>query len=125
MEKFRKLKNYKASLKLKENVTPSYYEARKLLVHLLPLLVAKLQTLIAQDLLEYVTSGGSKWASPIIVVRKSDRDIRTCGDYKKGANQKVYLDLYPIPNVEVVLYALAGIYKNRFENSIPPNTNRQ
>ena len=42
MEKTGKLKNYKASLKLKENVTPSYYEARKLPVHLLPLLVAKL-----------------------------------------------------------------------------------
>ena len=33
MEKTKKLKNYKASLKLKENVTPSYYETQKLLVH--------------------------------------------------------------------------------------------
>ena len=31
-----KLKNNKASLKLKENVAPFYYEARKLPLHLLP-----------------------------------------------------------------------------------------
>ena len=42
IEKTGKLKNYKANLKLKENVTPSYYEACKLPVHLLPLAVAKL-----------------------------------------------------------------------------------
>ena len=44
MEKSGKLKNYKASLKLKEKVT----------VHLLPLVVAKLWQLIEQDFLEYV-----------------------------------------------------------------------
>ena len=54
MGESRKLKNYKASLKLKENVTPSYYEARKLPVHLLPLVVAKLRKLIEQDPLEHV-----------------------------------------------------------------------
>ena len=33
--------------------------------------------------------GGSKWASPIVVLRKSDGDIRICGDYKIGVNHKV------------------------------------
>ena len=54
-----KLKNYKANLKLKENVTPSYYKARKLPVHLLTSMVAKLRKLIVQDFLEHVPSGGS------------------------------------------------------------------
>ena len=54
IEKTRKFKNCKASLKLKENVTPSYYEAQKLPVHLLSLVVAKLRILIEQDLLELV-----------------------------------------------------------------------
>ena len=43
LEKTGKLKNYRASSKLKENVTPSYYEAQKLPVYLLPLVVAKLR----------------------------------------------------------------------------------
>ena len=104
MEKTGKLKNYKASLKLKENVTPSNYEAQKLPVYLLLLVVAKLLKLIEQDLLEYVPSGGSKWSSPIVVLRKSNGDIRICGDYKIGLNHKVYLDSYQIPNVEVAIH---------------------
>ena len=59
-EKTGKLKNYKASLRLKENVTSSYYETQKLTVHLLPLVVVKLGKLIEQDLLEYVPLGVSK-----------------------------------------------------------------
>ena len=76
---------------------------------MLPLVVAKLQKLIEQDILEHVPPGGSKWASLIVVVRKSDGDIHICGDYKKGINHKVCSDSYPIPNVEVALHALAGM----------------
>ena len=57
MEKSRKLKNYKASLELRDG-TPAYYEGRKLPVHLLPLVVAKLLKLIEQDFLEHVTHWG-------------------------------------------------------------------
>ena len=53
-----KLKNYRSCLKLKENATPSNYEARKLSVHLFPLVVAILRKLIEQDLLEHVPPGG-------------------------------------------------------------------
>ena len=109
MEKTGKLKNYKASLKLKENVTPSYYEAQKLPVHLLPLVVAKLWKFREQDLLEHVSPGGSKWVSLIVVLRKSDGNICICGDYKIGANHKACLDSYPILNVEVAIHTLAGI----------------
>ena len=109
MEKTEKLKKYKTSLRLKENVTLSYYEVRKLPVHLLPLVVAKLRKFIEQGLLEHVPPGSSKWASLIVVLRKSDGDIRICGDYKIGVNHKVCSDSYPIPNVEVALHILAGI----------------
>ena len=109
MEKTGKLKNYKASLKLKENVTPSYHETRKLPVHLLSLVAAKLWKLIEQDLLEHVPPRGSKWASPIAVLRNSDGDIRIRGDYKIGVNHKVCSDSYPIPNVVDALHALAGM----------------
>lgn len=70
IEKTGKLKNYEASLKLKENVSPSYYEARKIPVHLLLLVIAKLRKLIKEDLVEPAPPGGSKWASPIVVLKK-------------------------------------------------------
>ena len=76
---------------------------------MLPLVVAKLQKLTEQNLLEHVPPVGSKWASPIVVLRKSDGDIRICGDYKIGVNHKVFLDSYPIPNVKVAFHALAGM----------------
>ena len=72
-KKWKVKKNYKASLRLKENVTSSYYEAHELSVYLLPLVVAKLRKLIEQDFLENVSPAGSKWVSPIVVLRKSDR----------------------------------------------------
>ena len=90
-------------------LTPSYYEARKLPVHLLPLVVAKVQKLIEQGLLEHVPPRGSKWASPIVVLRKSDGHIPICGDYKIGVNHKVCSDSYPISNVEVTIYTLADM----------------
>lgn len=68
----KKQTNYEASLKLKENAPP-YYEAQKLPVHLLPLVVAKLRKLVEQeDLLEIVPPGGSKVTiinSPIGLLR--------------------------------------------------------
>ena len=109
MEKTVKLKNSKASLKLKENVSPSYYQVRKLPVHLLPLVVAKLRKSIEQDLLEHVPFVGSKCASTIEVLRKSDGDIRIGGDYKIGVTRKVCSDSYPIPNVEVTFHALTSM----------------
>ena len=75
----------------------------------MPLVVAKLQKLIQQNFLEYVPPGGKKWASPIIVLRKSDGDIRIYGDYEIGINHKVFLDSYPMPNVKVALHTLAGM----------------
>ena len=76
---------------------------------MLSFVVAKLQKLIEQHLLEHVPPGGSKWASPIVVLRKSDGDIRICGDCKIGINHKVCSDSYPISNVEVAFHALAGM----------------
>ena len=73
------LKNHKPSFELKENVIPSYYEARKLPVPLLPLVVAKLRKLIEHDLLEDVPPGSMLWEpysshqnglfSPLLVMR--------------------------------------------------------
>ena len=87
----------------------SFYKARKIPVHLLPLVGAKLQKLMEQDLLEHVPPRGSKWASIIVVLRKSDRDIHICGDYKIGVNHKVCLDSYPMPNVKDAIHSLAGM----------------
>ena len=102
------LKNYKATLRVKENCSPSYFEARRIPIHLRPMVIKKLEEMINQGILEHVPKGGSNWASPIVVLKKKDGDLRICGDYKVGVNHKICADSYPIPNVETILHALAG-----------------
>ena len=58
---------------------------------------------------EHVPPRGSKWASPIVVLKKSDGDIHIGGDNKIGINHKVCSESYPIPNVEIAIHALAGM----------------
>ena len=53
--------------------------------------------------------GGSKWASTIVVLRKSDWDIRICGDYEIDVNHKVCSDSYPILNVKAGIHAMTSM----------------
>nr|XP_047146105.1 uncharacterized protein K02A2.6-like [Hydra vulgaris] len=105
----RRLINYKANILLKNGVQPTYFESRPLPIHITPLVVDKLNGMIQQGLLQRVPPGGSRWASPLVVVRKTDGDLRICADYKIGVNQKICSDSYPIPNIETVFHKMAGM----------------
>ena len=50
----------------------------------------------------------SRWASPIVTVRKSDGGIRICRDYKRTLNMACQADQYPLPRVEDMFAELAG-----------------
>ncbi len=50
----------------------------------------------------------SDWAAPIVVVPKSDKSIRICGDYKVTINQNLEEETYPLPNTEDLFAKLAG-----------------
>ena len=53
------LKGYKASSRLKENYHPSYIQARRLPIHILPIVLSKIEKRIQPDILEKVTHEGS------------------------------------------------------------------
>ena len=80
-QKFGVLKGYEATIRLKENISPSYSESHRIPIQLLPLINVKLKKMVKQGILEHVPKGGSNWASPIVVLRKADGDLRICGDY--------------------------------------------
>lgn len=103
-----RLKDFKADIILKSDAKPFYSSSRPIPIHLKPLVIKKLNQLIDQGLLERVPPGGSEWASPLVVVRKADGDLRLCGDYKLGVNPRICCDSYPTPSVEVALNKLAG-----------------
>ncbi|KAI2647716.1 hypothetical protein H4Q32_024734 [Labeo rohita] len=50
----------------------------------------------------------SDWAAPIVVVPKSDKSIRICGDYKVTINRNLEEETYPLPNTEDLFVKLAG-----------------
>jgi hypothetical protein len=49
----------------------------------------------------------SPWASPIVIVRKSDGSIRFCVDYRK-VNEVTIKDSYPLPRINDSLDVLRG-----------------
>ena len=50
----------------------------------------------------------NEWATPLVVVPKTDGTVRLCGDYKVTVNQAIDTNQYPIPTVEEVRRKLAG-----------------
>ena len=50
----------------------------------------------------------SSWASPIVVVPKSDNTVRICGDYKATINQSVEDEPYVLPTTQDLCTALVG-----------------
>lgn len=49
----------------------------------------------------------SYWHAPIVLIPKSDKSSRICGDYKV-TNQSVEEETYPLPNTENLFAALVG-----------------
>ena len=63
-----------------------------------------LQELMEKDI---IRPSESQFASPIVVVRKKNGDVRLCIDYRK-LNSRTIRDQYAIPKIEEALHALNG-----------------
>ena len=60
----------------------------------------------------------SEWASPIVVVPKTDGRVRICGDYKVSVNPMLDVDQYPLPNIEDIFATLSGgVYFSKLDLS--------
>ena len=58
-----------------------------------------LQEMLANDVIQ---PSNSPWASPIVLVTKSDRSMRFCVDYRK-LNAATRKDAYPLPRIDDTL----------------------
>ena len=99
-----KLKDFQLKLLKK---TPVAQPVRRLPFGLRAKVEEKLDELSAKDIIEEVSHNTTKWVSPLVVVPKTDGDIRICVDMRR-ANSAVERERHPIPTIEEVLYDLNG-----------------
>lgn len=64
----------------------------------------QIDTMIQNDI---ITPSTSPWASPIVLVKKSDGSFRFCVDYRK-VNDVTLKDSYPLPRIDDTLDNLGG-----------------
>ena len=66
----------------------------------------KIQELNNLDIIEPAT-GPIPWVNPVIVVPKSERDIRLCIDMRR-VKEAILRERHPIPTVDKILQSLSG-----------------
>lgn len=74
------IRDYKAQIKVEDDVQPVFCKARPVPYALKENVEQQLRKLEENGVIYPVKT--SKWAAPIVVVPKSDKSIRICGDYK-------------------------------------------
>ena len=100
-----RLKGYELKLHIDESVKPVAQHVRRIPFGLREKVDAKLDELLELDIIEEVPEGPSGWISPLVVVPKSDGDVRVCVDMRR-ANEAIVRERHPIPTVEELLHDL-------------------
>ena len=92
------IQGHTADIRLKPEAKPIFKKSHPVPYVLQKALDFELQCLWQQGIRELVES--RPWATPLVVVPKSNGKLRVCGDYKVTINQCVKKKVYPLPTVE-------------------------
>ncbi|XP_051788199.1 uncharacterized protein K02A2.6-like [Erpetoichthys calabaricus] len=79
--------------------------ARSVLYALRPKVEADIERLVKLGVLEPVSH--SEWATPVVLVVKSNGSVRLCGDFKVTVNPVLIAEQYPLPVIEDLFAGLA------------------
>uniref|UniRef100_A0A8C5PIS1 Gypsy retrotransposon integrase-like protein 1 n=1 Tax=Leptobrachium leishanense TaxID=445787 RepID=A0A8C5PIS1_9ANUR len=101
-----KIKNDCVRLKLKPDAHPKFFKAWTVPFALRAGVDAELIRLEEQGVISKVER--SAWASPIVPVKKSNGELRICGDFRMVLNSQLEVDQYPLPRVDDIFASLAG-----------------
>ena len=102
----RVVKDFEAEVHVKPSIRPVFRKARTV--------AYALRDKVKEDLRRQEEAGlivkvnHSKFASPIVTVRKSDGGLRICGDYKATINPQLDTKQYPLPTEEECFHPLRG-----------------
>jgi hypothetical protein len=106
-DKLGKLNGKQLDLHINENVKPVAQPLRRLPFGLREKVDQKLDELLEKGVIEEVQEGPTEWVSPLVVVPKTEGDIRICVDMRR-ANEAIIRERHPIPTIEEVLYDMNG-----------------
>lgn len=101
-----KITGIKAKLTLKEHAHPVFLKARPVLFKLIPMVEEELKRLETTGILEKVDA--SDWATPIVPVLKSNKQIRICGDFSVTLNPQLVVDEHPLPTSDELCNSMAN-----------------
>ena len=100
------MKGIEAHIRVREGASPIYFKSRPVPYALTEAVEVELNKLEEHGVIIKVDR--SDWASPIVVVPKTDGSVRICGDYKVTINQVVDDEQYPLPTAQDLYSTLAG-----------------
>ena len=98
------LNGYEARITLRQDAVPKFHRPRPVPYALHSKVDEELDRLQRKGIIRQINR--SEWASPIVIVRKADRSIRVCGDYK--VSYYLETECYPMPNPQNLFSTLAG-----------------
>ena len=90
------IRNFTANLKLKPEVKPIFQKSRPVPYSMTQSVEAAYDKLIKANI--FYPMSNSRWASPVVHVKKNDGSVRVCGDYK-AVNELIQDDVYKLPNI--------------------------
>ncbi|KAK6743719.1 hypothetical protein RB195_010799 [Necator americanus] len=96
----------KAKLLLRDNAVPVFKKKRPVPYASVPDLDAEIDRLVAEQVISPVEH--SEWATPIVVVKKKNGQIRLGGDFSTELNDALQLHQHPLPTAEDVFTKLNG-----------------
>lgn len=101
------IKNFSASIVLKDGARPVFCKARPVPYALRDKVEKELRELEKQGVISPVQQ--SQWATPLVVVPKNGGNgVRLCGDYRVTVNPAITVAHYPLPLPEDVFASLSG-----------------
>jgi hypothetical protein len=88
----------RVKLEIAAGSTPTYVPARTVAYALREKVEDELLRLQKENIIS--PTNYSRWAAPIVVVRKANGNIRICANYSTGLNKQLLDHHYPVPTIE-------------------------
>ncbi len=101
-----KLNTNQITLHIDPSVRPVAQLLRRIPFNLRRAVERKIKELMDMDIIEPV-SGPTPWVNPVVIVPKSNSEIRLCLDMRQ-ANRAIVRERYPIPTVDEILQGING-----------------